>query len=146
MSRGARDLLLFAYDDNLIDDVEFQLLYDINYSRNDYHYWNYESFELYNLTDAETLTEFRFLKNDIYRLKDVLRLPDILKIFGGSGIEALCIFLKRFSYPCRSDCVPRFGRPVPDYRIISNEIMNIIYSRFSYLFTGRLQSSFFISK
>ena len=135
--RDARDLLLFAYDDNLIDDVEFQLLYDINYSRNDYPYWNYESFELENLTDAETSTEFRFLKNDIYRLKAVLRLPDILKTYNRlsvSGIEALCIFLKRFSYPCRySDFVPRFGRPVPDYSIISNEIMNIVYNRFSYL-------------
>ena len=74
---------------------------------------------------------------DIYRLKDVLRLPDILKTYNRlsvSGIEALCIFLKRFSYPCRySDFVPRFGRPVPDYSIISNEIMNIVYNRFSYL-------------
>ena len=77
--RDAKDLLILAYDDNLIDDVEFLLLYDINYSRNDYPYWNYESFELENLTDAETWTEFRFLKNDIYRLKDILRLPDILK-------------------------------------------------------------------
>ena len=89
------------------------------------------------MTDAETWTEFRFLKNDIYRLKDILRLSDILKTYNRlsvSGIEALCIFLKRFSYPCRySDFIPRFGRPVPDYSIISNEVMNIIYSRFSYL-------------
>ena len=67
----ARDLLILAYDDNIIH-VEFQLLYDINYSRNDYPYWNYESFELENLTDADTWTEFRFLKNHIYRFKDVL--------------------------------------------------------------------------
>ena len=39
-SRDVRDLPLFAYGDNLIDDVEFELLYDINYSRNDYPYCN----------------------------------------------------------------------------------------------------------
>ena len=48
--RDARDLLLFAYGENLIDDVKFHLLYDINYLRNDYPYWNYESFELESLT------------------------------------------------------------------------------------------------
>ena len=28
--RGARDLLILAYDDNITDDVEFLLLYDSN--------------------------------------------------------------------------------------------------------------------
>lgn len=44
------------------------------------------------------------------------------------GIEALCIFLKRFAYPCRyADILPRFARPVPQLCMISNEIMNFIY-------------------
>ena len=62
--RDTRDHLMLAYDDNIIDNVEFHLLYDINYSRNDYPYWNYERFELEDLNDAKTWTEFRFLKND----------------------------------------------------------------------------------
>ena len=44
------------------------------------------------------------------------------------GIETLCIYLKRFAYPCRyADMLPRFARPVPQLCMISNEIMNSIY-------------------
>ena len=46
-----------------------------------------------------------------------------------SGIEALCILLKRFSYPIRySDMVPVFARPVAQLSIITAEIMNLIYN------------------
>ena len=44
------------------------------------------------------------------------------------GIEALCITLRRFAYPCRySDLIPRFGRPVPELSMISNLVMDTIY-------------------
>ena len=39
--RKTRESLLLAFSDNLIDDVEFSLLYDVNNSRNDYPYWVY---------------------------------------------------------------------------------------------------------
>ena len=44
------------------------------------------------------------------------------------GIEAFCIFLKCFAYPCRCvDLIPRFARPVPQLSIISNHVMDIVY-------------------
>ncbi|CAH3127897.1 unnamed protein product [Pocillopora meandrina] len=37
-------------------------------------------------------------------------------------IEGLCMLLRRFSYPCRySDMISRFGRPVPELCMITNE-------------------------
>ena len=65
--RDVRDALLLSYDDGIIDDEESLMLYDINLSRNDYPYWNYERFDLENMDDAETWSEFGFLKNDIFR-------------------------------------------------------------------------------
>ena len=70
--REARNSLLSAVNENIIDDEEFLLLYDVNKSRDDYPYWSYDSFNLDNLDDSESWSEFRFLKNDIYRLKNVL--------------------------------------------------------------------------
>ena len=69
--------------------------------------------------------------DEIIFVSDVIRTYNRLAV---SGEEALCIFLKRFSYPCRySDMIPRFGRPVPQYCIISTEIMNLIHLRSSHL-------------
>ena len=135
--RKARESLLLAFSDNLIDDVEFSLLYDVNNSQNDYPYWVYNKFNLEHLDDAECWSEFRFLNNDIYRLKDALEIPDLLRTYNRlavDGIKALCIFLRRFAYLCRySNFIVRFGRAVPGYSIISSKVMDRIYNRFSYL-------------
>ena len=48
--------------------------------------------------------EFRFWKNDIYLLNEVMQLPDEIICYNRlvvSGVEALCILLKRFAYPIR---------------------------------------------
>ena len=43
-------------------------------------------------------------------------------------MEALCIHLKRFVYPCRcSDIMPRFGRDIPQLSTMPNLVMNFIY-------------------
>ena len=135
--RDSRNGLLFAFDDGDISDDEFCLLYDVNHSRDDYPYWNYERFDLDRLDDAESWAQFRFNKNDIYRLQEVLQIPDTISTSNHmrvDGVEALCIFLKRFTYPCRYvDLIPHFGRAVPDYSIISSQIMDHIYSTFSHL-------------
>ena len=78
----------------------------------DLPYLNYEHFDLDRLCDDESITEFRFLKNDIYKMFDIMRLPNIFTCYNGlkvDRIEAMCIFLKRFAYPCRYlDMIPRF--------------------------------------
>ena len=136
--RDVRNMILWSYEDDIIDEEECIFLYDVNSSKNlDYPYWNYERFDIDNLTDAECWSEFRFLKNDIFVLKDVLRIPDTVRTYNRlaiNGIEALSIFLKRYSYPTRySDMIPRFGRPVPQYSIISTAILNHIYDNFHHL-------------
>ena len=52
--RDNRIALLEAQMLNFIDDEEFILLYDINLSHNpDLPYWNYERFNLENLSDEK---------------------------------------------------------------------------------------------
>ena len=59
---------------------------------------------------------FRFKQKDLCDLVDILQLPNALICPNGtkaSGIEALCLFLTRHSYPCRYfDLVPMFGRAI----------------------------------
>ena len=50
-----------------------------------------------------------------------------------SGLEALCIFLKRHSYPCRySDMIARFGKPVLVLCMINNYMIDYIYQAHSH--------------
>lgn len=74
--REARNCIAYAYRKRFINDREFVLLYDANRSKNpDFPCWSYERFELVELTNAECNAEFRFYKNDIYKLADALQLP-----------------------------------------------------------------------
>ena len=66
-----------------------------------------------------------------------MRLSDILTCYNGLKVdqtEGMCIFLKRFAYPCRYlDMVPRFARPVPQLCMISNLVMDCIYTNWNHL-------------
>ena len=80
---------------------------------------------------------FRFFRNDIYALADLLGLPDEITCYNRTrttSSEGLCILLKRFAYPCRYvDMNPRFGRSIPELCLISNEVMDFIYSNWNQL-------------
>lgn len=117
----------------MIDDEELALLYDLNSSKNpDFQYLEYPKFDLDKMNDDECKAEFRFLKNDIYELREVLGIPDEHRCYNRvviSGIEATCILLKRFAYPCRfGDMVPRFGRPKAQLSMIAGEITSLVYN------------------
>ena len=74
--REASEALLLAHDENIITAEEYFLLNDLNTSKNlAFPYWQHDSFELHLLTDAECKSEFRFYRNDIYRLGEVLNMP-----------------------------------------------------------------------
>ena len=93
------------------------LLEDINTSKNkELPYHNYGFFELDKLSDDEFLVEFRFLKNDVYQLAEPLGLLEEIKCYNGvkvDGMKALCIYFKRFAYPCRySDTMSPSGTSV----------------------------------
>ena len=44
--QSVRDVLLVSYFDDVIDDEEFTLLYEENYSRGIFPYWKYDKFDL----------------------------------------------------------------------------------------------------
>ena len=133
-----RDTILMAHASRLINTEEFVLLYDLNKPKNPDLPYNYEQFDLDKMKDDECKTEFRFYKNDIYNLADVLTLPDRIICYNGVNVdmEAICIFLKRFAYPCRYvDMISRFARPEPQYCMISNAVMNELYQTWNHLLT-----------
>lgn len=136
--RDTRNAILDSYLDGVIDEDEFMLLTQENTSKNpDFPYNEYGKFDLADLENSECLAEFRFAKNDIPILADVLHIPENFICSQGTkcnGIEALCITLKRFSYPSRySDLIPRFGRPVPVLSMINNTVVDFIYDMHSHL-------------
>ena len=71
--RETRKQLLYTLCDNLINDEEFLLLYDLNTSKNlDLEYWLYPKFDLEAISDDDVISKFRFQKCDVYRLQNAL--------------------------------------------------------------------------
>lgn len=61
-------------------------------------------FELNALPDSQCLIDFRFEKKQILRLRAALGIPEFFKCRNGtcvSGVETLCIVLRRLAYPNR---------------------------------------------
>jgi hypothetical protein len=130
--KSVRDLLLIGFDEGLLDEEEFLLLYQQYTSLNaEYPYTSYPAFDLELKDEVECKTEFRVEKNDIPGLADTLGIPEIVKCSQGTICgreEALCILLKRFAYPCRySDLIPTFGRPVPELAMINYKMISLIF-------------------
>lgn len=135
--KEVRDQLLISHTDGVLDDDELLVLYDLNRSNNlDLPYDSYPDFSFDDLEDDECLSEFRFHKRDLPLLADVLRIPETIECYQRSicsGLEALCILLKRHSYPCRySDMVARFAKPVPVLCMINNYMIDYIYQSHSH--------------
>ena len=133
-----RNTVILAHGSGIIDDEEFLVLYEYYWTSNlEFPYWNYEKFDLTNVTDDECWSEFRFRKHDIPRLRRALRIPESISTYNRlrvDGNEALCIFLKRYSYPNRySDMIPRFARPIAELSIISYYVLDHIYDNFATL-------------
>ena len=138
--RDIHNLIIKSFDDDNISEDEFLLVYDANTSKNpDFPYDCYGSFNLNEMDDNECLAEFRFHKNDVPILLEALQLPQSFTCHQGTicdGIEALCITLRRFPYPCRySDLIPPFCRPVPELSMISNLVMDTIYQEYNHRLT-----------
>ena len=131
--KDARNLLLESYSDGSIDDDEFILLYEENFSKNpEFPYEEYKLFDLDTMDDTECKAEFRFKKAEILRLAEALDIPETFLCHQGTtaaGIEGLCVLLRRLTYPCRySDLIPRFGQPVPELSMIYNIVVDYTYN------------------
>ena len=106
-----RTALALAFADSFLNEEEFLILYLEYEPKNPtYPYWEYDSFCLDNLTSNECGLNFRLAKEDIPVLVDYLHIPDNFVCSQGtrcSGVEGLCVLLKRLSYPCRYfDMIP----------------------------------------
>ena len=130
-------MLILMHEDGETDEDEFLILHGAHQCRTLHGglpYWKYDRFTLENLQEEECEVDFRFKKQDIYRLAAALHLPDTVKCSNGTkvqSIEALCICLRRFAYPCRyADLVPRFGRPVPKLCMITNLIIDFLFGKY----------------
>ena len=124
--------MLICYCENIISDEEYFILSDLYRSNNlDLPYNEYPLFDLESMSNDECITEFRFEKSHLPLLADVLQIPPMFKCPQGSvadGMEALCMLLKRLSYPCRyADMVHRFGRPIPVLSMVTNQVLDFIY-------------------
>ena len=101
--RKVRDTLLLSHCDRIIDNTEFALLYDFNFSRNpDFPYWHYDLFDLDKQEDSESKAEFMFLKNDIYSMVELLHIPQEITSYNRAKvnqIEALAIFFVTICLP-----------------------------------------------
>ena len=134
--REIRDLLAVGCFEDIIDEDEFVLLYDLNTSKNlDFPYDDYGRFDFDEMDDSECLAEFRVKKRDIADLAIALQIPDVFVCPQRSvadGIEGLCLLLRRLAYPCRySDMIARFGRPVPVLSMLTNTVLDHIYNTHS---------------
>ena len=127
--KNAWDLLLESYDEGAIDEDEFLLLYETNYSKNPEFPNKQLKFNLEELTEAECFAEFRCRNTDVKILGDMLGLPSRFVCYVHvctvcDDTEGLCIALKRFAYP---DLIHRFGKPVPVLSMTNNKVIDFIY-------------------
>ena len=139
--REAQDILLHCHANHLMVDEEFILLYDVTKPASpEFPYWTYPPFDLEKFSDDECNAEFRFSKNNIYSLVDTLRIPDEGRCPDRQSIdavEALCVLLKRNSYPCRfSNLIPTFSRSAAELCNIASLISNHIYETHGHLLTN----------
>lgn len=124
--------------DDFFEEEEFLMLYDaVNQKNPSIPYSQYGRFDIDSITDDECKTEFRVGKSELNLLAEALGIPDSFVCSNGTkatGLEGLCVVLKRFAYPCRYvDMVPRFGRSVPELCEITSEVSDFIYDNHGYL-------------
>ena len=134
------DAATVLYANDVIDEQDFVCIYENTRRRNpEFQYWNFEKVhnQLGEMTTDESKAEFRFELADLPLLAEALKIPDKIVCPNrtvATGMEALCITLKRFAYPCRyNDMIPRCGRSVSELCLITSEVTNHIFDTHGYL-------------
>ena len=126
--REVRDLLAVACFEDIIDENEFLLLWDLHQKNLDFPCGNYGRFDLDEMDDSECLAELRAKKRDLPDLASASKIPNQYVCHQRSvadGMEGLSMLLRRLSYPCRySDTIARFGRPVPVMSMVKNTLLD----------------------
>ncbi|CAB4014568.1 Hypothetical predicted protein [Paramuricea clavata] len=127
-----REQLTLAYLSDVIDIEDFVYLYQTNQSREIFPYWKFDKFDFESWDDTECHKELRFRKSDIPKLLYCLGIPDKIiccQRTSCSGLEGLCILLKRLAYPCRyTDMISRFGRNPTEICLIFNRMLSLVFN------------------
>ena len=130
--QDVRNALVMAYADDLLDDGEFLFLYDYYEPINpSYPYWDFDPFCLDSFDSCECEAYFRVAKDDRTTLLNGFQIPATSRCPQGtvcSGMEGLCLLLKRLAYPCRYfDLISTFARPIPELCMITNTVLDWFY-------------------
>lgn len=146
MADRFQDLLLLALEN---DDLDLFFLLLMEDEQQEFRETTYDPslppFNLHDLTDIQSWAFFRFYPKDIIDMVNLLQIPDKLVIENGctvSGIDALCILLKRFSYPCRLMELERFFvRPKTTISMIINTLVDLLYANHKHRLTFDARNS-----
>ncbi|XP_045166893.2 uncharacterized protein LOC123530214 isoform X2 [Mercenaria mercenaria] len=96
-----------------------------------------KDFNLDTFGQDECSSLFRFANDDLHHLSSELHIPEKFVASNGtavSGIEALCVMLKRLSYPNRLQELRDFyQRPVSEISYISNSLTDFLYDNYGHL-------------
>ena len=101
--RETRACLAYSTRNKFVNEQEFALSYDVHKSTNPVSELNYERFYLDEKTNNECMAGFHFYSEGIYELVEQMQLPDEIAIYNGlvgASVPALCLYLKRYDYPC----------------------------------------------
>ena len=94
--KTVRGSFLIAHSENILDDEELVLLFDVNCSTNlDLSYWSYKSFDLDPWSEDECKSELRFLAGDI---KNLVKTFYSYLMFSSVILEQFLILLKLSAY------------------------------------------------
>lgn len=92
----------------------------------------FRSFSLDSFDSCEYEAHFRVAKHDLPILLDAFQVPETFKCPQGtvcSGMEGLCLMLKRLAYPCQYfDLITLFGRSIPELCMITNVVLDWFYN------------------
>ena len=128
------------YLDDVFEEEEvIQIIVDQNRKNPSIPCWNYDRVEatVGDMSVAELKAEFRFGSGEINLHFEALRILESFTCINGTvatGLEGLLIFLKRFVYPCRlGDMIPRFGRSIPELRLILSEVTEFLVNTHGHL-------------
>lgn len=94
-------------------------------------------FDFEKLSEEESWTMLRFQKRDVHRLKIALRVPEKIRLQQRSvfsGLDALCVLLRRLAYPNRwFDLVKLFGRTSAELSLVCTFMVEHITETFGHL-------------
>jgi hypothetical protein len=106
-NKSLLDAAAALFVNDVIDEWEFAAVYGQTSNKSpEFQYWEYEKVEtqLQNMTNDECKADFRVSLEDLPLLAEALRIPDRFVCPNrtvATGMEGLCVVLRRFVYPCR---------------------------------------------